>query len=704
MGRSVGIDFGRWNGRAAAVTSGRPAILLNRLNQPATVACLGLAEDGRWVPGRTLQGGFRLKTDRTASDFLGVLAEGKSVAIGGTLHDPVELASVFLKKLAEDAAHRLSEPVTDAVVTTRRPAPGDLEGRLRAAAEMAGFRVSALVDGAAAAAASYISVSPSPPVASFLVIDVGWSGTSAAAFVADPPAEWKEHFLGDWSGFSGEIMTRSLVRCLLEDVRKATGIDPAMQRIAATSLEKQAERGKQALDLAGAFGWALVGELVDSRGGRIDAEGEVSRTRYDEEIRPAMEPVLDGIEASLQGGSGAPSGPERILLVGLGSRTACFRDACARRFGAGKIVTPDQPGDWPALGAAWLASGGRAPIRIDNGSRSDAGPAVEGSERSTASVSGEALPVIPVADPSGAQPALSEPESAESSALAAAAAPTPAFVPIRYRILDPLARATSHRVVRAQEEDGERAFRLRLYAAVDAGARTAFSKAFLAVHLHHPHLEPILDFGRIGAEFFLATPGDGLVSLREWLVELGPSARMPVRFSLELAAGLMEGVECLHEHRLMHGGIRPENVLCDPSSRHAVLGGFESMEWFGREDPGPPFPEHLPYTAPEALAGRRDQKSDLYAAAALLYELLTGAPPFRETDPAKLRHQIATAPPPRVTERNPRVPENLAALVAQGLARDPEERRLRAADLRELLTPPTAVGPTGATAPAEARN
>ena len=93
----------------------------------------------------------------------------------------------------------------------------------------------------------------------------------------------------------------------------------------------------------------------------------------------------------------------------------------------------------------------------------------------------------------------------------------------------------------------------------------------------------------------------------------------------------------------------------------------------------------LPYMAPEQFDGISDQRSDLWAAGAVLYELATGQLPFPETQVQRLRQAIKHDEPKRPTEINPAISKGLETVILRALQKDPKRRYQTAKDLHDDL-------------------
>lgn len=180
----------------------------------------------------------------------------------------------------------------------------------------------------------------------------------------------------------------------------------------------------------------------------------------------------------------------------------------------------------------------------------------------------------------------------------------------------------------------------------------------------------------------LDDPGGELLSAR-----IGQGADI-VSF-LRVALGISASLANLHARELIHGDVKPGNLLVDPDTLAVRLLGFGSASRFARSrgsiEPGALLEGTLEYMAPEQTGRMNrpvDARSDLYALGTTLYQLLTGKLPFSALSPSEWVHcQIAKAPPPPAKHRAD-VPEILSAIVMRLLAKAPEDRYQTATGVR----------------------
>ena len=218
-------------------------------------------------------------------------------------------------------------------------------------------------------------------------------------------------------------------------------------------------------------------------------------------------------------------------------------------------------------------------------------------------------------------------------------------------------------------------------------------EARMLARLKHPGVASVFDADVEGDFPFLVmefVEGD---NLEQVLRARGPlSIDEVIRVGVEVA----EALEHIHAHHIIHRDVKAANLILGPEGR-AVVTDFgiaftASLPRLSRGTLGTP-----EYMSPEQADGRpMDGRSDLYSVGVVLYECLTGRVPFVRADESLtgladlLRRILEVPPPPLETLRND-VPPWLAEVVLRCLAKDPNERFTRAADLAAALQPPRAV-------------
>jgi streptogramin lyase len=248
---------------------------------------------------------------------------------------------------------------------------------------------------------------------------------------------------------------------------------------------------------------------------------------------------------------------------------------------------------------------------------------------------------------------------------------------LEYRLEEPLGRGGMGVVYRAQDVRLKRTVALKLIApelAADPRFRERFSReSELAMSLEHPNVIPIHDAGEVDDRLYLVmrcVEGTDLRALlqREGVLE-------PER-ALAIVRQVAHALDAAHARGLVHRDVKPSNVLLD-ESEHAYLADFGLTRRFAdghtsvdARSLGTPA-----YLAPEQIEGEAvDGRADVYSLGCLLYESLTGVPPFEAPSRLAVAWAHLEEEPPRASRRNARLPEPLDDVIRKAMAKDPDDR------------------------------
>ncbi len=187
--------------------------------------------------------------------------------------------------------------------------------------------------------------------------------------------------------------------------------------------------------------------------------------------------------------------------------------------------------------------------------------------------------------------------------------------------------------------------------------------------------------GTDGAPSRLVLEDAGLQNLQQ-RIDAGP---LPVDLFFGIATSLAETVARLHARRVVHGALAPARVILGAEGR-VTLVHFEDASGLAEARPLEParLGRALTWIAPEQSGHMNrpvDARADLYALGAIFYAMLTGAPPFRSTDPLELVHAHLAQVPVPAAIANRTVPRLLSDLVQKLLEKAPERRYQSAAGL-----------------------
>ncbi|MCW2876648.1 MAG: Serine/threonine protein kinaselike protein [Sphaerisporangium sp.] len=201
----------------------------------------------------------------------------------------------------------------------------------------------------------------------------------------------------------------------------------------------------------------------------------------------------------------------------------------------------------------------------------------------------------------------------------------------------------------------------------------------LVAGIDHPNIIPIYEAGESGDLLFIAMRYVEGADLRKLIQDSGP---MPVPRAYRLFSQIAAALDAAHQHGLVHRDVKPANILVaegsDRDPEHVYLTDFgltkSTFSEAGLTSHGH-FMGTPRYVAPEQIRGLPvDGRSDLYAFACVVYEALTGLPPFqRDTELALLYAHVSHDPPP-LTPYRPDLPHAVNQVMARALAKSPTDR------------------------------
>ncbi|CAB4841256.1 unannotated protein [freshwater metagenome] len=206
-------------------------------------------------------------------------------------------------------------------------------------------------------------------------------------------------------------------------------------------------------------------------------------------------------------------------------------------------------------------------------------------------------------------------------------------------------------------------------------------EARAAAGLNHPAIVAVYDSGEEPAPYIVMELVSGH-TLRE-IVHGGE--RLPVSRALEIAEGILAGLEYSHERQIVHRDIKPANVMITDTGDVKVmdfgiaramddLGATLTSTWnvIGTAQ----------YLSPEQAVGEpADLRSDIYSTGCLLFELLTGKPPFTGETPVSIAFQHASSIAPLLRSIKPELSEGIETVLAVALSKKPEDRYQSAQDM-----------------------
>jgi serine/threonine protein kinase len=261
-----------------------------------------------------------------------------------------------------------------------------------------------------------------------------------------------------------------------------------------------------------------------------------------------------------------------------------------------------------------------------------------------------------------------------------------------YNLLEPIGAGGLGEVYRARDTKVGRTVALKILADDLPGDPRHDERFKAAVReastLSHPNIATLFDAGEHAGRWYLAYEFVSGVTLRQ---EIGGRAVNPRR-ALELAVQIADALADAHARDIVHGDLRPETVMVTGKGSAKILdfglapwtrGGAARLEAAAAPDRlSPAVAAVAAYLSPEqALGSHIDARSDLFSLGVILYEMITGRPPFVGASAGSPVLNVIRATPVRPTEINSTLPAEVDAIILRSLSKGLDTRYQSAASL-----------------------
>jgi eukaryotic-like serine/threonine-protein kinase len=263
----------------------------------------------------------------------------------------------------------------------------------------------------------------------------------------------------------------------------------------------------------------------------------------------------------------------------------------------------------------------------------------------------------------------------------------------RYALERELGRGGMATIYLARDVPGRRAVAVKVMhpgLIADIGAERFLREMEIAASLTHPLIVPLFESGDAGGIPYYIMP---YVEGESLYARLQRERRLPLEDALQITHDVAAALGYAHGRRVLHRDVKPENILL--AGGRALVADFGLARAIGAADyrrltatgviVGTAY-----YMSPEQLREDRDldQRSDIYSLGCILYEMLTGGPPFTGRSLTEVATRILRAPVPSVSQVRAEVPAAIDAALARALAKSAAGRFATMLEFAAALPPP----------------
>lgn len=402
MGKAIGIDLGTTNSVVAFKDTSVRVITTGANNEELCRSCVGVRQGAmtvgnaayknwkRYAPNivvsaKRLMGGAisdeqvqKMKKDREAYPYgitklSGGNDESVAIVLEGKEYTPEQISAEILRSLKNDAATKLNDEVTHAVITVPAYFNEKQKAATRKAAELAGLKVLRLLAEPTAAAISYGADKLAEGESKvFLVYDFG-GGTFDLSILVAADGKFIESGTGGDRWLGGDDIDRLLTKYVYDQVQKQQGVDVAALVNQMTDrkrneyigeLKTAIEDAKKALSVNDQTTVGLYGFLETEDGDEIDIEVTITRAQFEALIRPLVQRTITLVDELLEKANFPIDTIDNILLVGGSSCIPLVKKMLIEKYGAEKVLSSEKPMLAIAEGAAILAHS--LPITVED--------------------------------------------------------------------------------------------------------------------------------------------------------------------------------------------------------------------------------------------------------------------------------------------------------------------------------------------------
>ena len=347
MSKVIGIDLGTTNSVVAVMEGGEPTVITNQEGSRLTPSVVGFSKNGERLVGQLAKRQAVSNPDRTISSIKRHMGTDYRVTIDDKKYSPEEISAMILQKLKADAEKYLGETVSQAVITVPAYFSDSQRQATKDAGKIAGLEVLRIINEPTAAALAYgIDKSEDHTV---MVYDLG-GGTFDVSILDVGDGVFEVKATNGDTHLGGDDFDQRIIDWMVDEFKKAEGIDLSADRMAMQRLREAAEKAK--IELSGVMTTNInLPFITAGADGPKHLDMDLSRAKFEEMTADLVERTMGPTRQAMADAGLSASDINKVILVGGSTRIPAVQEAIKKFMGKEphRGVNPDE---CVAVGAA----------------------------------------------------------------------------------------------------------------------------------------------------------------------------------------------------------------------------------------------------------------------------------------------------------------------------------------------------------------
>jgi len=340
MGKIIGIDLGTTNSCVAVMEGGKPVVIANTEGMRTTPSVVGFLKTGERVVGEPAKRQAVTNADKTISSIKRHMGTDYRVEIDGKKYSPEEISAMILQKLKSDAEGYLGEKVTEAVITVPAYFSDAQRQATKDAGKIAGLDVKRIINEPTAAALSYGLDNEQEQ--KIMVYDLG-GGTFDVSIIEIGEGVIEVLATAGDNKLGGDDFDNAVTQYMLDEFKKAEGIDLSGDKMAMQRLKEAAEKAKKELSSAMTTNINLPYITATAEGPK-HFDMNLTRAKFDELTAGLVDRTKIPVQTALEDAGLTAADLDKVLLVGGSTRIIAVQEEVKRLTGKEpfKGINPDE--------------------------------------------------------------------------------------------------------------------------------------------------------------------------------------------------------------------------------------------------------------------------------------------------------------------------------------------------------------------------